>query len=131
MTTCTGSQRTNHPKDRPAPDTRVLQLPQSPPAAPDLEPVQDEYERAALVWAKEFGYEGQRLPKGQRFGGNCVLAKATGMTVGPLEATDYRVEPSYPGCEWPRYTLPLLVREFVKRFDGRKYPHLDLDRQGE
>lgn len=120
MTTCTGSQRTNHPKDRPAPDTRVLQLPQSPPAAPDLEPVQDEYERAALAWAQEWGYEGKRLPKGERGASkDCPLYVATGMTIGLREA----IRRDDDGCTV--YDLPPLVCRFVERFDGRHYPHLD------
>ena len=123
MTTCTGSQRTNHPKDRPAPDTRVLQLPQSPPAAPDLEPVQDPYEQAALMWCQEMGYEGDRLPVGWRYGPGCVLEKATGFLVDGYKAFDQSSARSY--------RLPPAVRSFVQRFDGMEYPHLDLDRQGE
>lgn len=67
-------------------------------------------ERAALLWAWDNGYVGDKLPKGYRDDPlNCPLARATGMTVQPDLDED----------------IPAEVAAFVRYFDTGWYPELE------
>ena len=76
---------------------------------------------AALAWAQEHGYEGDRLPKGQRYTADrCPLAKATGFVIDPTNGgLDRDCRAFHPFGE--------LVRVFVSRFDRGQIPEFDLE----
>ena len=83
---------------------------------------------AALAWAQEHGYNGDRLPKGQKASHDrCPLACATGMTVDPWEALRFKETDNGALALVEQFGLPPLVKEFVKRFDRGEISEYDLE----
>lgn len=90
-----------------------------PRVAPE-EATDEQVRAAALAWAQEWG-PCEKLPRGVR--GHtmlCPLGRATGMAV----SATYAFDPMHGGLD---ITLPVLVGEFVRRFDNQRLPDLDLE----
>lgn len=74
---------------------------------------------AALAWCREFGFDGDQLPKGCRGDSRmCPLARATRMIVGCSTAF---------GKDWVEAGLPPRVVEFRRRFDLGLFAEYDLE----
>ena len=80
----------------------------------------DRYERAALNFAKRYGYEGEKLPKGRRrIPNECPVAQAVGG----------RYVIAFPdGVAIGREIVPRskLAAQFIRCFDLGGYPDLEI-----
>lgn len=74
----------------------------------------DDLKAAALAWAREHGFTGTELPKGDQSFHSCPLSRATG----------FEVTNSYAYGVDEAIVLPLLVAEFTRVFDRGEIPEL-------